>query len=367
MKNFKKILGLILGASLILTGCSTNKNVEKKEDVGKKLKVVTTIFPEYDLTRAVAKDKIDLTLLVKPGVDVHSFSLTPKDIKTIEEADIFIYGGTSHDKWVEDLMKSTDFKNKKVVKLSENIQQLEEETVEGMSHSHEHNHEHEGEHNHNEEECEACKNEKNECEECKNDKKECEECKHEGEHNHSHGNGAEVELDPHFWTSPNNAIEMTKSITNALISSDSENAKFYKENAEKNIEELKKLETQLQEVVKNSKLKKVVVADRFPFRYLFDDLKLEYRAFFSACSVESHASAGQVAKMVDYVKENKIPVVYHIEMGKGDLAKSVAEITGAKVMLLHSIHTVTNEEFEKGVTYIDLMKQNISALKEGLN
>lgn len=362
MNNFKKFLSVVLGASLFLSGCSVNRNVEKKDE-GKKLKVVTTIFPEYDLTKAITKDKVDLTLLVKPGVDVHSFSLTPKDIKTIEESDIFIYGGTSHDKWVEDLMKSADLKNKKIVKLSDNIQQLEEEIVDGMTH--EHHHEEGEEHKDHHEEGEEHEHHHEEGEEHEDHHEEGEE--HEHHHDHEHGNGSDVEIDPHFWTSPLNAIQMTKTITNALVSSDSENSKFYKENAEKNILELENLEKELKEVVANSKLKKVVIADRFPFRYLFDDLKLEYRAFFSGCSVESHASAGQVTKMVDYVKENKIPVVYHIEMGKGDLAKSVAESSGAKVMLLHSIHTVTSEEFEKGVTYIDLMKQNISALKEGLN
>lgn len=352
MKMLKRILGICLGISIFLTGCTVDKEVEKKSTEGKKLKVVTTIFPEYDITRAIGKDKIDLKLLIKPGVDVHAFSPTPQDIKTVEEADVFIYGGTTHDKWVESLMKSTDLSNKKVVKLSDDIQQLEEEVVDGMKHEHGHDHDDEHKHDHDD----AHKEEKHE-----------DEHKDDHDHDHNHGDGSKVELDPHFWTSPINAIEMSKTITNALMEKDSENKAFYKENAEKYIKELENVDRELKEVVKNGKRNKVVIADRFPFRYLFDELKLEYRAFFSACSVESHVSAGQVKQMVDYIKENKIPVVYHIEMGKGDLAKSVAESTGAKVMILHSIHTVTNEEFEKGITYIDLMKQNIEALKEGLN
>ena len=160
---------------------------------------------------------------------------------------------------------------------------------------------------------------------------------------------------------------MVNTITNALVEKDPENAEFYKENAKNYIKQLEEVDKELHNVVDNAKIKKVVVADRFPFRYLFADLGLEYRALFSACSVESTASAGQIKKMVDYVKTNKIPVVYRIEMGKGEMAETVAKDSGAKVKLLHSIHTVTKDEFDKGVTYIDLMKQNIEALKEGLN
>ena len=342
MKNIsKKIFGLILAGAVLITGCTAKTEKKDKGDNTKdKLKVVTTIFPEYDITRAIAKDKVDLELMIKPGVDVHSFTPTPQDIKTVQNSDIFVYGGTEHDKWVENLTKSIDMKNKKVVKLVDGIQQLEEESVDGMKHEHHHDDKKEDEHNHDH--------------------------KHEKEDEHNH-KGEEKELDPHYWTSPKNAIQMVNTITNALVEKDSDNAEFYKENAENYIKQLEGVDKELHDVVNNAKIKQVVIADRFPFRYLFKDLGLEYRALFSGCSVESTASAGQIKKMVDYVKENKIPVVYHIEMGKGELAETVAKNSGAKVKLLHSIHTVTKEDFDKGITYIDLMKQNVEALKEGLN
>ena len=343
MKNIsKKIFGLILAGAVLITGCTAKTEKKDKGDNTKgKLKIVTTIFPEYDITRAIAKDKVDLELMIKPGVDVHSFTPTPQDIKTVQNSNIFVYGGTEHDKWVENLTKSIDMKNKKVVKLVDGIQQLEEESVDGMKHEHHHDDEKEDEHNHDH--------------------------KHEKKDEHDHKDESEKELDPHYWTSPKNAIQMVKTITNALVEKDPDNAEFYKENAKNYIKQLEGVNKELHDVVDNAKIKKVVIADRFPFRYLFKDLGLEYRALFSGCSVESTASAGQIKKMVDYVKENKIPVVYHIEMGKGELAETVAKNSGAKVKLLHSIHTVTKEDFDKGVTYIDLMKQNVEALKEGLN
>lgn len=375
MKNIsKKVFGLVLAGAVFFTGCSAKtEKTDKVENNKNKLKVVTTIFPEYDITRAIAKDKIDLVLLIKPGVDVHSFSPTPQDIKTVESSNIFIYGGTDHDTWVETLTKSIDMTDKKVVKLVDGIEQLKEETVDGMKHEHDHDHDHDHDdkeekddhdHDHDEKDEKHDHDHDHDKEDEKHDHDHDEKNEKEEKHNHDHDDD---ELDPHYWTSPKNAIKMVNTITNALVEKDPENAEFYKENAKNYIKQLEEVDKELHNVVDNAKIKKVVVADRFPFRYLFADLGLEYRALFSACSVESTASAGQIKKMVDYVKTNKIPVVYRIEMGKGEMAETVAKDSGAKVKLLHSIHTVTKDEFDKGVTYIDLMKQNIEALKEGLN
>lgn len=375
MKNIsKKVFGLVLAGAVFFTGCSAKtEKTDKVENNKNKLKVVTTIFPEYDITRAIAKDKIDLELLIKPGVDVHSFSPTPQDIKTVESSNVFIYGGTDHDTWVETLTKSIDMKDKKVVKLVDGIEQLKEETVDGMKHEHDHDHDHDHDdkeekddhdHDHDEKDEKHDHDHDHDKKDEKHDHDHDEKNEKEEKHNHDHDDD---ELDPHYWTSPKNAIKMVNTITNALVEKDPENAEFYKENAKNYIKQLEEVDKELHNVVDNAKIKKVVVADRFPFRYLFADLGLEYRALFSACSVESTASAGQIKKMVDYVKTNKIPVVYRIEMGKGEMAETVAKDSGAKVKLLHSIHTVTKDEFDKGVTYIDLMKQNIEALKEGLN
>ena len=247
MKNIsKKIFGLILAGAVLITGCTAKTEKKDKGDNTKgKLKVVTTIFPEYDITRAIAKDKVDLELMIKPGVDVHSFTPTPQDIKTVQNSDIFVYGGTEHDKWVENLTKSIDMKNKKVVKLVDGIQQLEEESVDGMKHEHHHDDEKEDEHNHDH--------------------------KHEKEekHSHDHENESDKELDPHYWTSPKNAIQMAKTVTNALVEKDPGNAEFYKENAKNYIKQLEDVDKELHDVVDKAKIKKVVIADRFPFRYLF--------------------------------------------------------------------------------------------------
>ena len=86
------------------------------------IKIVTTIFPPYDFAREIAKDKADITLLLKPGAESHSFEPTPQDIKTIENADLFIYTGSENDVWVEDLLASLGDRAPQTMRLIDCVQ-----------------------------------------------------------------------------------------------------------------------------------------------------------------------------------------------------------------------------------------------------
>ena len=104
------------------------------------IKIVTTIFPPYDFAREIAKDKADITLLLKPGAESHSFEPTPQDIKTIENADLFIYTGSENDVWVEDLLASLGDRAPQTMRLIDCVPTVTEEVVEGMEHEHEEDH-----------------------------------------------------------------------------------------------------------------------------------------------------------------------------------------------------------------------------------
>lgn len=327
MKNFKKLLST--GLIFSLTACSGKANSASKKD---KLNIVTTIYPQYSIAREIAKDKANVKMLLKPGQEMHSYEPSPKDIKEIQDADIFIYNGGHSDAWVDEMLKSLDTEKTKIVKLTDSVEVLKEEEVEGM----EHKHSHEEKHNHNKEH------------------------KHKEKHHHNHE-------DEHIWTSPKNGIKMTEFIEKAIKEANPENKDCYEKNAHEFKGKLNELDNALKNMIKSKKRNFIVVGDRFPFRYLCEDYKIEYRAAFKGCSTEAEASSGTVKYLVDFVKENKIPVVYRLELSKGLIAKTIADESGAKVVELHSMHNVSSEDFEKNISYVDLMKKNIAALKEGLN
>ncbi|MDU7966855.1 MAG: metal ABC transporter substrate-binding protein [Paeniclostridium sordellii] len=328
------VMSTLLMISSILTGCTRTEskendknNISTKKD---KLKIVTTLFPQYDFAKQIAGDKADVKMILSPGQDSHSFEPTPEDIKKIQNADIFIYNGGEAEEWIEKIIDSVDTKKVNAIKMMDYVKAVKEEEVEGMEH--EDDHEQEKSHKHDE-----------------ND-------------NHNH----DEEYDEHIWTSPKNAKNMVEAIKNTLVKVDSTNEKYYNANYENYTKKLDELDKSLTNTAANAKRKMIVLGDKFPFRYLAKDYGLTYRAAFNGCSTQTEPSIETVTYLIKTVRENKIPVIYHIEMSNKKIAKTISDETGAKVLLLHSAHNVTKEDFDKGITYIDIMNNNIGNLKEGL-
>lgn len=313
MKNKLLCMSLLLGF-ILFPGFSQ-----------KKLTIVTTMFPQFDFTRAVAGDKADITMLLKPGAESHSYEPTPKDMKKIHKADLFIYTGAENDAWAESLLKNMGSKAPKTLAFLELVDTVEEEIVEGMTAEEE-----------------------------------------EHEHHHHDEEGEEVELDEHVWTSPLNAVKIVSAICDELCKLDAANADYYKKNAAKYIDELLALHKSFEEVVKNANRKIFVFGDRFPLRYFADLYGLEYYAAFPGCATDVEASASTIKFLINKVKEEKIPVVFTIEFSNGKIADTICEATGAKKLEFHSCHTVSADDIKKGETYISLMKRNVIVLREAL-
>ena len=239
-------------------------------------KVIATIFPPYDFARAVGGGKTDLSMLLKPGMESHSYSPSPQDIINIQNCDLFIYIGGENDQWVDRIINSLEKdKRPQVLKLIDCVSPVREELAEGMQEEEGHDG-----HDHGAAEGEA----------------------------HEH----EGEYDEHIWTSPRNAEKMTAAIMDKLILIDSKNRSFYKENAKAYIAELDRLDKDYRRAVADGRRRSLVFGDRFPFRYLADEYDLDYAAAFPGCAAESEASAATIAYLIDKVKKEQIPVVFHI-------------------------------------------------------
>ncbi|WP_442913814.1 metal ABC transporter substrate-binding protein [Lacrimispora sp.] len=323
-KSLKKLLFLCLSipiAAVALLGCSRN---EKPSYTGEsKLKVVTTLFPYYDFTRQVAGDKVELTMVVPAGMDSHSFEPTPADVQVIREADVLICNGGALEHWLSQVLNAVDSGSMTVVTGMDQVDAVQEELVEGM-----------------------------------------EEEEHQVDDD---GHGGDIEYDEHIWTSPVNAMILVESIRDALSEKDPENRSYYEESAKSYLEKLKKLDDEFRKVTENKKRDMIVVGDKFPFRYLADEYGLSYRAAFSGCSTDTEPSARTIAYLIDKMRLEQIPVIYYLELSSHRVSEIIAEETGAEPLLLHSCHNVSRREFDSGVTYLDLMGQNVINLKRGLD
>jgi len=303
---------LIFSLAILSGGCLRTRSSRANG----KINVISVIFPSYDFVRAIAGDKVNLAMLLPPGSESHSYEPTPQDIIAIKNSNLFIYPGGENSKWVERILDSISNLSESMIILNmiDIVDAVEEEIVEGM----------------------------------------------EGEEEE------EPAFDEHVWTSPRNAKTIAAAIADALCELDSANADYFKQNAAAYSAQLEELGSSFKAVVDGAKRKTIIFGDRFPFRYLADAYGLDYFAAFPGCSTDTEPSAATVAFLINKVKSEKLPVIFHIELSNEKIADTISEATGAKKLLLHSCHNLTKNDFEKGITYLDVQKANVVNLKEAL-
>lgn len=364
MKILRK--GAVVFALLImlpvLAGCGV-KTPEETDDG--KMKIVTTIFPQYDFARQISGDGdlAHVTMLLKPGEEIHSYEPTPLDIRKIRECDLFIYTGGENDAWVERILDNMGDEKPQTLRLVDLTETVAEELVEGMMPERgDHEHEHGGdEADHDEHEHAAA-----EAEERGDQDPGAED--HESEHVHG-GDSSEAEheeADEHVWTSPVKAAAITEAVAEKMAEIDPVNAESYRENAEAYVKEILDLDAQYREIAENAERRTIVFGDRFPIRYFAEEYGLEYFAAFAGCSSDSEPSASTLAFLIDKVRQEQIPVVFTIEFSNGNIARAICESTGAVPRTFNTCHNVTKEQMENGETYVSLMTGNLDAVREAL-
>lgn len=327
MKHFsiKKTASLLLAGLLTLGACACSSAGAAGSNG--KLKIVTTIFPEYDWVKEIAGDKIsniDLTLLLDNGVDLHSYQPNAQDIIKISSCDVFVYVGGESDEWVEDALKEAVNKNMQVVNLMETLGSAvkEEETVEGMQAEDEHDHDEE-----------------------------------------------EPEYDEHVWLSLKNAKVLVNGIADAMGKADPSNAASYKANAENYNNKLTELDSRYETTIKSSGKNTVLFADRFPFRYLTDDYGLKYYAAFAGCSAESEASFETIVFLSGKLDELGLKTVLVIDRSDKKVATTVVNNTKSKdqeILMMDSLQSASSSDSAKGVSYISVMEKNLEVLSKAL-
>ena len=306
----KRTLALTL---CVLLACSTLACGAPKTDASKPT-VVATIFPQYDFIRAIAGDRVNLIMLAKPGGEVHGYDPSLSEMNLILASDLFVYVGGETDRWAKDLLEKNG-KDLNAIALVDLVDTVDEELAPSMQ-----------------------------------------------------GEAEEApETDEHVWTSPRNCIRIVEGLCDALCALLPEEADAMKTNTAAYISELTELDGAFHDAVNNGKRKTVVFAERFPFRYLCDELGLRYYAALPGCSSNEEVSLSTVSFLIDRVKAENLPCVFTIEFSDGRIAKTIADATGCEILELHSCHNVSKADLDAGVTVLDLMRRNLQSLKKAVN
>ena len=329
----KKAISLIIAVLLIagsLSGCGSGSK-QPAEGSGK-LRIETTIFPEYDWVMNVLGDnpaEADVTMLLDTGVDLHSFQPTAADILKISTCDLFIYVGGESDEWVNDALQEATNKDMIVINLLDALGDAvkEEEVIEGMQE---------------------------------------EEPEDDREYDPEDG---EIEYGEHVWLSLKNASVLAEIFSQAVQKIDPNHADFFKKNTSDYIEKLNALDAEYRAAISEASHKTLLFGDRFPFRYLADDYGLSYYAAFVGCSAETEASFETITFLSQKLDELSLPAVLTIEGTDHRIAETIVQNTPTKdqqILTMDSMQAVTAKDVERGTTYLSIMEKNLSVLKDAL-
>ena len=275
----KKIIYIVLAVVIVgtMVGLIVKSSVDKKND-DDKIQVVVSNFASYDFLRAIIgdNDNVELTFLLGPGKEAHSYIPAPKELAKIQSADMFVYIGGDSESWSADTVKDIDKGKTKVICIADFVDKMEEEEIDGAEPE--------------------------------------EEEKEEG--------GA---FDDHIWTSPSNAIKMIEALESAMEEIDPDNSKKYKENSDAYIAQIKDVDGKIQEIVDNRVRNLLVFGDKMPMQYFINYYGLDVSAAFSGCSTETEPSAQTRAYLEKKVRDENIPVVLYIELNKNPIAVGIAD------------------------------------------
>ena len=310
----------LLCALLLLAACGP---ALPPEDSGR-LQIVAAVFPAYDFARAAAGELADVTLLLPPGAESHSYEPTPADILRVQRCDLFLYLGGESDAWVDTILSAIEPKGE-TLRMIDCVDLLEEETVEGMQGGHDHDHDHEEGHDHL---------------------------------------GEVVGMDEHVWTAPENAAAITRTVGERLAALDPGNGETYRANAGGYALELEELDRDFAAFFDGRTDRTIVFGDRFPLLYFAGAYDLDYYAAFPGCGAQTEPSAATVAFLTRKVREEGLPAVWYIEFSNHLVADSIAEAAGVETAQFHTCHNVSRAELEAGATYLSLMRANLETLRE---
>lgn len=301
---------LILTATII---CSCNQsNVTGK----KKLNIVASIYPEYAWLKKIIGDNdslINVSLIIKSGVDLHSYAPTATDIATISESNAIVYIGGESDKWIKKALNAAPKKDRIEINLLNELgsRVKTEEIVEGMQ------------------------------------------------------SVDDVDSDEHIWLSLKNAHYLVQKLAQIISKLDTLHAKKYQNNANAYISKIDSLDAEYETVINNSKRRILLFGDRFPFRYLVDDYGLEYYAAFAGCSAESEASFKTVAFLASKMDSENLPAILTIEHSNQNVAKAILRASkksnNAKILTLNSMQSANETD-----DYLSIMRKNLEILKIAL-
>lgn len=308
---------LLLPVMFLTLACKQQTDGKLASGKSTELTAITTLFPLYDFTRSIGGEKVEVMLLLPPGVEPHSFEPRPEDAVKTARADLFVYTNPQMEPWAEKLVKGVAAKELLVVDASTGIQLMPA----GIDHDEHHGHKHSHQHQHN--------------------------------------------LDPHIWLDPVNARQMAQNIADALIAKDPDNADYYQQNFQKLSEQLARLDHDYRAGLSDCNSRVLLHGGHYAFGYLARRYNLDYQAAMSV-SADAEPTPTRMMELVRQIKSSGVSHIFSEEQVSSRLTDSLAREAGVQVLGLHNLHNISRLEQQTSTDYITLMELNLKQLQTGL-
>lgn len=321
----RTLLMFFAAITVLVAACSSDGSNDHTNASGggsdseRGLRVVATTTQIGDFARNVGGDRIALTVLLKPNQDAHDFELEPSQVRAIAEADLVLQNGLGLDGFLERALNGS---HAHVATLSSGV------TTREGGHTHDdHVDEHDGEH-------------------------------HDDDgHNH----------DPHVWFSIENAGRMVENLRDALIAEDGANADYYRENADRYLEQLEALDAEIQSLVEAvpEHCRKLVtshdVIGYFAESYGFEVIG----SVIPSTTSEAQPSAANIRDVVRLIRDEGVPAIFAEASMSSSVAQQVAREAGVEVV--DDLYGDSlGPEGSEGATYVDMMRSNAHKITEAL-
>jgi zinc transport system substrate-binding protein len=314
MQSCQRTFYLLLTLSLLaLTGsaCSPPPEVKQKSA---RIPVVATLFPLYDFAKNVGGDRADVTLLLPPGMEPHSFEPRPSDILTLNRAGLFIYTSPAMEPWADSILKGLQNKGLVVVDSSRGISipALTDEKGHGKT-----------------------------------------------PQRHPHA------ADPHIWLDFSLAVRMVENIRDGFITKDPASKDIYDKNAAAYIAELRRLDDRYRAGLRRCQKDMIVSGGHFAFAYMAHRYGFRYISVYGA-SPNAEPSAADLARVMKLIRDNGLSHLFHEELINPRVAETLSRETGVTLLKLNAAGNVTRDDFDRGETFLSLMEKNLVNLEKGL-
>lgn len=312
MKKIFKYLLISLTVLLFVTGCASNEE-NNSSQTENSVEVVTSIFPVYEMTNAIADDETNISLMVGASEDAHHYEPSAQAVASVNEADVFIYSSDEMEFWVESLLDVVENEELQVIELADGLDLALEDT-------------------HSEE---------------------------TDDHGHDHGG-----LDPHFWLDPVAVNNQLPLIVEALAEVNPENEVIYQENATAFSDELATL-NQAYEKAFTDITNRAFVVQHQAFGHLANRYGLEQIAV-GGLTTEVEPAPQELADIVDFVNQQEVPVIYYQSGESSAIAETIADETGTEIAVLHDLESEPANLSNEGNAYLEAMYQNLEQLQKSI-